>query len=98
MSGVETASAFRAPVVGMVGAGQLARMTHQASVDLGVDLVVLAKSPGDPAVLAGARALYGSPDDPEALARLAGLAEALERTGRAGDAQRIRGVIATAKR
>ena len=75
MSGVESAGAFRAPVVGMVGAGQLARMTHQASVDLGVDLVVLAKSPEDPAVLAGARALYGRADDPEALARLAGLAD-----------------------
>ncbi len=75
MSGAESAGAFRAPVVGMVGAGQLARMTHQASVDLGVDLVVLAKSPEDPAVLAGARALYGRADDPEALARLAGLAD-----------------------
>ena len=30
------------PVVGMVGAGQLARMTHQAAVALGQSLRVLA--------------------------------------------------------
>lgn len=62
---------FRAPVVGMVGAGQLARMTHQAAVDLGVELVVLARGNDDPAVSAGATALYGAPDDPRALGALA---------------------------
>lgn len=55
----------------MVGAGQLARMTHQAAIDLGVELVVLARSPRDPAVVAGARSLFGPPDLPEALERLA---------------------------
>lgn len=62
---------FQAPVVGMVGAGQLARMTHQAAVDLGVELVVLARRKDDPAVSAGAQTLYGEPDDPGALAALA---------------------------
>jgi len=38
-----------APVVGMVGAGQLARMTYQASIPLGVGLRVLAAEPGDSA-------------------------------------------------
>ena len=38
-----------APVVGMVGGGQLARMTHQAAVSLGVRLRVLAASPDDSA-------------------------------------------------
>lgn len=55
----------------MVGAGQLARMTQQAAVDLGVRLNVLAEGPGDPAVLAGAEASYGSPDDADALTALA---------------------------
>src|SRR5512144_464 len=32
----------RVPVVGMVGAGQLARMTHRAAIDLGLTLRVLA--------------------------------------------------------
>ncbi|HEX2316632.1 MAG TPA: 5-(carboxyamino)imidazole ribonucleotide synthase [Thermomonospora sp.] len=37
------------PVVGMVGGGQLARMTHQAAIALGVQLRVLAASPQDSA-------------------------------------------------
>jgi 5-(carboxyamino)imidazole ribonucleotide synthase len=60
-----------AATVGVVGAGQLARMMHQAAIDLGVELVVLAERPDDPAVRAGCRALIGRPDDPEALDRLA---------------------------
>ncbi len=39
------------PVVGMVGAGQLARMTHQAAIALGQSLRVLAADAGDPAAL-----------------------------------------------
>ncbi len=56
----------------MVGGGQLARMTHQAAIDLGIDLVVLARSERDAAVRAGSRAIFGEPDDPAALAELAG--------------------------
>ncbi|WP_344943638.1 5-(carboxyamino)imidazole ribonucleotide synthase [Actinomadura miaoliensis] len=37
------------PVVGMVGGGQLARMTHQAAISLGVPLRVLARDPGESA-------------------------------------------------
>ncbi|MPZ72477.1 MAG: 5-(carboxyamino)imidazole ribonucleotide synthase [Nitriliruptorales bacterium] len=37
------------PIVGIVGAGQLARMTQQAAIPLGVDLCVLAESPEDSA-------------------------------------------------
>lgn len=37
------------PVVGMVGGGQLARMTHQAAIALGVDFRVLAANPTDSA-------------------------------------------------
>jgi 5-(carboxyamino)imidazole ribonucleotide synthase len=39
------------PVVGMVGAGQLARMTQQAAIALGQSLHVLAASPDDGAAL-----------------------------------------------
>ncbi len=59
------------PVVGMVGAGQLARMTQQAAVDLGLRLLVLARQEDEPAAEAGARILLGEPDDPRALERLA---------------------------
>ena len=39
------------PVVGMVGAGQLARMTHQAAISLGQSLRVLAAAADDAAAL-----------------------------------------------
>ncbi|MFM8519655.1 MAG: 5-(carboxyamino)imidazole ribonucleotide synthase [Solirubrobacterales bacterium] len=59
------------PRVGMVGGGPLARMTQQAAVDLDVELSVLAPSPEEPAVSAGARFVEGAADDPEALRRFA---------------------------
>jgi 5-(carboxyamino)imidazole ribonucleotide synthase len=57
--------------VGMVGAGQLARMTQQAAIALGIDLKVLAEREDDPAVLAGARPVIGSPRDLDRLRELA---------------------------
>lgn len=57
--------------VGMVGGGQLARMTHQAAVDLGISLEILAQSATDPAVLAGARHVLGPPGSLDALRSLA---------------------------
>jgi len=62
-------------VVGMVGGGQLARMTQRAAIDLGIRLEVLALGADEPAVLAGAVSHIGGPDD---LAALRGLAEAVE--------------------
>ncbi|MEX0620498.1 MAG: 5-(carboxyamino)imidazole ribonucleotide synthase [Solirubrobacterales bacterium] len=61
--------------VGMVGAGQLARMTQQAAIGLGVELTVLAESTTDPAVLAGARFEQGSPTSIEDLRKLASLVD-----------------------
>ena len=58
--------------VGMVGGGQLARMTHAAAIDLGIELHVLASTPTDPAVLAGASHRIGDPDDLDALTAFAG--------------------------
>ena len=58
-------------VVGIVGGGQLARMTHQAAIGLGVEVVVLTPGADDPAVSAGARHLPGDPDDLGALRALA---------------------------
>jgi len=56
MTSAETAGARAAeiappgvPVVGMVGAGQLARMTAQAAVGLGIGFRVLAAAPGESA-------------------------------------------------
>jgi 5-(carboxyamino)imidazole ribonucleotide synthase len=58
-------------VVAMVGAGQLARMTHQAAIALGVELRVLAGRDDEPAVRAGASYRLGSPDRLDDLRALA---------------------------
>ncbi len=55
------------PVVGMVGAGQLARMTQQAAIALGQSLRVLAEGPGDPAALVCADVRLGAATDLDAL-------------------------------
>ena len=55
------------PVVGMIGAGQLARMTHQAAIALGQSLRVLAADPADPAALVCADVWPGTPGDLPAL-------------------------------
>jgi 5-(carboxyamino)imidazole ribonucleotide synthase len=76
-SGASRARASAAPRVAMVGAGQLARMTHRAAIDLGIELSVLASSPEDAAVRAGARAVMGQCDDPATLRELAAGADVL---------------------
>ncbi|MEV4757479.1 5-(carboxyamino)imidazole ribonucleotide synthase [Micromonospora sp. NPDC049559] len=55
------------PVVGMVGGGQLARMTHQAAIALGQSLRVLALTPEDGAALVAADVHYGDHTDLAAL-------------------------------
>ncbi|MQA96272.1 MAG: 5-(carboxyamino)imidazole ribonucleotide synthase [Streptosporangiales bacterium] len=60
------------PVVGMVGGGQLARMTHQAAIGLGVGLRVMAAAADDSAALVCADARLGdyrSLDDLQVFAR-----------------------------
>ena len=59
----QTASAS----VGMIGGGQLARMTHQAAIGLGIELRVLTPDPAASAVRAGARHVAGRPDDIDAV-------------------------------
>src|SRR4051812_47157554 len=55
------------PVVGMVGGGQLARMTHQAAISLGQSLRVLSVSPDDSAALVAADVCLGTHTDLAAL-------------------------------
>lgn len=64
----------RAPV-GMVGAGQLARMTYQAGIPLGVTLAVMAAKPDDGAALVSAHTTVG---DIDALEDLRAFAETCE--------------------
>ncbi len=60
------------PVVGMVGAGQLARMTAQAAVSLGIGFRVLAAAPGESAALVCTGTQIG---DHRSLADLAAFSE-----------------------
>ncbi|MEU4801908.1 5-(carboxyamino)imidazole ribonucleotide synthase [Actinosynnema sp. NPDC023587] len=60
-------SRTRLPIVGMIGGGQLARMTHQAAIPLGQSLRVLAESDSDPAALVARDVEYGKHTDLDAL-------------------------------
>lgn len=61
----------RSASVGMIGGGQLARMTHRAAIDLGIEMHVLCPSADEPAPAAGTRWHAGDSDDRDALERLA---------------------------
>src|SRR5579859_4719898 len=60
-----------APVVAMVGGGQLARMTHQAAIALGQSLRVLAADAADPAAQVSPDVVIGSHTDLDDLRRVA---------------------------
>jgi len=59
------------PIVGMVGGGQLARMTQQAAISLGLSLRVLAESPTDGAALVTPDVEIGAASDWAAVERFA---------------------------
>ena len=60
-------SSAASAVVGMIGGGQLSRMTHQAAIALGIDLHVLADDPEAPAAAAGATPHLGGHEDLDAV-------------------------------
>jgi 5-(carboxyamino)imidazole ribonucleotide synthase len=66
-----------APLVAMIGAGQLARMTHQAAIALGQNLRVLATAADEPAAQVTPNVVIGSHTDLEDLRRVAAGADAL---------------------
>lgn len=63
--------------VGMVGAGQLARMSQRAAIDLGIHLEVLARQSQDPGVLVGMPHRIADPSDRDALRELAAASDVL---------------------
>ena len=66
-----------APLVAMVGGGQLARMTHQAAIALGQSLRVLATAADEPAAQVTPDVVIGSHTDLEDLRRVAAGADVL---------------------
>lgn len=65
-------TAFHRPVVGVIGGGQLARMTHQAAISLDIELRFLAEDDADPAPAVGRWTDLGSPLSHDDLQRFAG--------------------------
>ncbi|MEV6875519.1 5-(carboxyamino)imidazole ribonucleotide synthase [Amycolatopsis sp. NPDC051128] len=65
------------PVVGMVGGGQLARMTHQAAISLGQSLRVLAAGENEAAGLVAGDVVLGHHTDLEALRAFASSVDVL---------------------
>ncbi|HYH10794.1 MAG TPA: 5-(carboxyamino)imidazole ribonucleotide synthase [Thermomicrobiales bacterium] len=57
--------------VGIVGAGQLARMMAQAAIPLGIEVTLLASSPDDGAARVVPNVIVGAPDDPVRIRELA---------------------------
>lgn len=63
--------ATQLPIVGMVGAGQLARMTHQSAIALGQSLRVLASADDESAATVASDVVYGDYTHLNALRRFA---------------------------
>jgi 5-(carboxyamino)imidazole ribonucleotide synthase len=62
-------------VIGILGGGQLGRMLSQAAARLGFDAAILEREHDAPAGRVSARVIEGAYDDPDALARLAEVAD-----------------------
>jgi 5-(carboxyamino)imidazole ribonucleotide synthase len=60
-----------APRLGIIGGGQLARMTAVAALQLGSDVIVLERNDHSPAAQVATRCLVGDWNNPEALLKLA---------------------------
>ena len=59
------------PTIGIIGAGQLARMLIEAAIPLDLDIRILAADSTDGAARIWHHVTIGSPDDPEAVTRFA---------------------------
>ena len=82
------------PVVGMVGGGQLARMTHQAAIALGQSLRVLAVSPDEPAPQVAPDIDLGSHTDLAALRAFAAHCDVLTFDHEHVPAEHLRALVA----
>jgi 5-(carboxyamino)imidazole ribonucleotide synthase len=64
-----------APTIGIIGGGQLARMTAQAAFQFGCEVVILERKEASPAAKQTHRTLIGDWDDPASLLKLAALVD-----------------------
>lgn len=75
------------PVLGIVGGGQLARMTAMAALQLGCNVVVLERNPRSPAATLATHSLVGDWNRIEELQRLAAFADVITLENEFLDAQ-----------
>lgn len=78
------------PTVGIVGGGQLARMTIQAAISLGLPVRLLAERPDDAAARISPCVDLGSPADPTALRAFAQRCDVLTFDHELGDVELLR--------
>ncbi len=74
-SGLRPLSDLPAPRLGIIGGGQLAKMTASAASELGCEVVILERAADFPAQSLDTHTIIGDWDRPEDLARLAGLVD-----------------------
>lgn len=76
-SSSRAARGYRRPRLGIIGGGQLAKMTAQAATRLGVEVIVLERQEDFPAHALDTESLVGDWDNPRDLLRLARLADVI---------------------
>ena len=74
---VAARGAFRPPTLGIIGGGQLAKMTAQAAFQLGCEVVVLERQNEFPASSLDTHTLIGDWNDPAMLRQLASMTDAV---------------------
>lgn len=85
------------PTIGVVGAGQLARMCWQAAIGLDVTMRVLAARADDAAAAVLPDPHIGNPDDPDALRRFAAVCDVLTLDHELVDTATLTALVAAGK-
>jgi 5-(carboxyamino)imidazole ribonucleotide synthase len=86
-----------APRLGIVGGGQLARMTAMAALRLGCDVVILERNRLSPAATLATHALVGDWNDPAVLAQLAARTDVITLENEFVDAEALRSLEASGR-
>lgn len=77
------------PTLGLIGGGQLARMTAQAAIQFGCRIAVLERKPDSPASRIASHSFLGDWDDPRHLLRLAEVSDVLSLENEFVDAEAL---------
>ena len=78
------------PRIGIIGGGQLAKMTAQAGLQLGCDVIVLERSSASPAATLALHSIVGDWNDPEVLLQLSAQSDVVTLENEFVDANALR--------